>query len=94
MKMQLPISKSRSRRLHYFFPTPAVYDDFCPVGSTDIYTTASADFSQFVITTANEAVCETSRNKPASLSPSTCLIYAYGLRLPFGLYCFQPAYPP
>ena len=55
---------------------------------------ASADFSQFVVTTANGAVCETSRDKPASLSSSTCLIYAYGLRLPFGLCCFSPAYPP
>ena len=44
---------------------------------------ASADFSQFVVTTANETACETSRDKPASLSSSTCLIYAYGLRLPF-----------
>ena len=57
-------------------------------------TTASADFSQFVVTTANETVCETSRDKPASLSSSTCLIYAHGLRLPFGLRCLWPAYPP
>ena len=40
----------------------------------------SADFSQFVVTTANETACETSRDKPASLSSSTCLIYAFGLR--------------
>ena len=38
--------------------------------------------------------CETSRDKPASLSSSTCLIYAHGLRLPFGLRCLWPAYPP
>ena len=57
-------------------------------------TTASADFSQFVVTTANETVCETSRDKPVSLSSSTCLIYAHKLRLPFGLRCFEPAYPP
>ena len=57
-------------------------------------TTASADFSQFVVTTANETVCETSRDKPVSLSSSTCLIYAHELRLPFGLRCFEPAYPP
>ena len=55
---------------------------------------ASADFSQFVVTTANDAVCETSRDKPASLSSSTCLIYAYGLRLLFGFHCFVPACPP
>ena len=55
---------------------------------------ASADFSQFVVTTVDETVCETSRDKPASLSSSTCLIYAYGLRLPFGFHCFTPAYPP
>ncbi|WP_207635621.1 hypothetical protein, partial [Oribacterium asaccharolyticum] len=53
-----------------------------------IPTTASADFSQFVVATASFLVCETSRDKPASLSSSTCLIYAYGLRLPFGLCCF------
>ena len=40
------------------------------------------------------SVCETSRDKPASLSSSTCLIYAHGLRLPFGLRCLWPAYPP
>ena len=57
-------------------------------------TTASADFSQFVVTTANDAACETSRDKPVSLSSSTCLIYAHGLRLPFGLRCFRPANPP
>ncbi len=57
-------------------------------------TTASADFSQFVVTTASETVCETSRDKPASLSSSTCLIYAHGLRLPFGLRYLWPAYPP
>ena len=38
--------------------------------------------------------CETSRDKPASLSSSTCLIYAHGLRLPFGLRCLRSAYPP
>ena len=38
--------------------------------------------------------CETSRDKPASLSSSTCLIYAHELRLPLGLYCSLPAYPP
>ena len=57
-------------------------------------TTAFADFSQFVVTTANETVCETSRDKPVSLSSSTCLIYAHGLRLPLGLHCSMPAYPP
>ena len=57
-------------------------------------TTASADFSQFVVTTANGTACETSRDKPVSLSSSTCLIYAYGLRLPFGFHCFMPACPP
>src|SRR5699024_5461787 len=40
------------------------------------------------------SVCETSRDKPASLSSSTCLIYAHGLRLPFGLHCSLSAYPP
>ena len=40
------------------------------------------------------SACETSRDKPASLSSSTCLIYAHGLRLPFGLRCLQSAYPP
>ena len=60
-------------------------------------TTSSADFSQFVVTTANETnetVRETSRDKPASLSSSTCLIYIHGLRLPFGLCCPKPAHPP
>ena len=38
--------------------------------------------------------CETSRDKPASLSSSACLIYACGLRLPFGLRCLLPAHPP
>ena len=38
--------------------------------------------------------CETSRDKPANLSSSTCLIYTHGLRLPFGLHCLAPAYPP
>ena len=42
----------------------------------------------------HEAACEISRDKPASLSSSTCLIYAYGLRLPLGLHCIWPAYPP
>ena len=42
----------------------------------------------------HEAACEISRDKPASLSSSTCLIYAYGLRLPLGLHCILPAYPP
>ena len=55
---------------------------------------ASADFSQFVVITANETACETSRDKPVSLSSSTCLIYACGLRLPFGFHCFVPACPP
>ena len=55
---------------------------------------ASADSSQLVVTTANETACEASRDKPASLSSSTCLIYAHGLRLPFGLRCLWPAYPP
>ena len=55
---------------------------------------ASADFSQFVVTTVSFTACETSRDKPASLSSSTCLIYAHGLRLPFGLHCLWPAYPP
>lgn len=59
-----------------------------------IPTTASADFSQFVVTTASITVCETSRDNPASLFSSTCLIYTYGLRLPFGLHCLMPAYPP
>ena len=57
-------------------------------------TMASADFSQFIVTTANVSACETSRDKPASLSSSTCLIYAHGLRLPLGLHCLMPAYPP
>ena len=57
-------------------------------------TMASADFSQFVVTTADDSVCETSRDKPVSLSSSTCLIYTHGLRLPFGLRCLEPAYPP
>ena len=43
---------------------------------------------------ANETACETSRDKPASLSSSTCLIYAFGLRLPFGLCYLLLAYPP
>ena len=37
--------------------------------------------------------CETSRDKPASLSSSACLIYTHGLRLPLGLRCLMPAYP-
>ena len=40
------------------------------------------------------SVRETSRDKPASLSSSTCLIYIHGLRLPFGLCCPKPAHPP
>ena len=69
---------------------------FLPIPSHDGHptTTASADFSQFVVTTANETVRETSRDKPASLSSSTCLIYIHGLRLPFGLCCPKPAHPP
>ncbi len=47
---------------------------------------ASADFSQFVVTTANGTACETSRDKPASLSSSGFLIYAHDLRLPFGFH--------
>ena len=42
----------------------------------------------------DSTACETSRDKPASLSSSTCLIYAHGLRLPLGLRCVLPAYPP
>ena len=56
-------------------------------------TTASADFSQFVITTANETVCETSRGKSPNLSSFTRPIYAPWLRLPLGLCCLMPAYP-
>ena len=69
---------------------------FLPIPSHDGHptTTASADFSQFVVTTANETVRETSRDKPASLSSSTCLIYIHGLRLPFGLCCPKSAHPP
>ena len=52
------------------------------------------DFSQFVVTTESVTACETSRDKPASLSLSTCLIYAHGLRLPLGLRCLRSAYPP
>lgn len=37
---------------------------------------------------------KTSRDKLASLSSSTCLIYLHGLRLPFGLRDFRPTYPP
>jgi len=40
------------------------------------------------------SACETSRDKPASLSSSTCLIYAHGLRLPLGLRYVWLAYPP
>ena len=65
-----------------------------PIGIHALGTTTSADFSQFVVTTANETVRETSRDKPASLSSSTCLIYIHGLRLPFGLCCPKPAHPP
>ena len=57
-------------------------------------TTASADFSQFVVTTVCFTACETSRDKPASLSSSTCLIYERGLRLPLGLHCLWLAHPP
>lgn len=32
--------------------------------------------------------------KPSSFSSFTCLIYIYGLRLPFGLRYLSPAYPP
>jgi len=56
-------------------------------------TTASADFSQFVVTTANGTVCETSRGKSPNLSSFTCPIYAPWLRLPLGLCCLAPAYP-
>lgn len=59
-----------------------------------IPTTASANFLQFIVTTANETVRETSRDKPASLSSSTCRIYIHGLRFPFELCCPKPAHPP
>ena len=58
-------------------------------------TTASADFSRFVVTTLNFTACETSRDKPpASLSSSICLIYTHRLQLPFGLRCLRSAHPP
>ena len=44
---------------------------------------ASADFSRFVVTTANGTAHETSRDKPASLSSSTCLIYAHRITVAF-----------
>ena len=87
---------------HLRFAIPAVR---CSIGHTfdckvtlvspfrTLPTTASADFSQFVVTTANGTACETSRDKPASLSSSTCLIYAYGLRLLFGLRRLCSAHP-
>ena len=46
-------------------------------------TMASADFSRFVVTTANGTAHETSRDKPASLSSSTCLIYAHRITVAF-----------
>ena len=80
------------------FAIPAVrYSIIQPFGNIHfrtLPTTASADFSQLVVTTVSFTACETSRDKPASLSSSTCLIYAHGLRLPLGLRCLGPAYPP
>ena len=62
-------------------------------------TMVSADFSQFVVTT-DSSVRETSRDKPLlfpqarNLLGSSCSVYAIGLRLPFGLRCLRPTYPP
>ena len=46
-------------------------------------TMAFADFSQFVVTTDDDSVCEISRDKPASLSSSACLIYALWVTVAF-----------
>ena len=56
-------------------------------------TMVSADFSQFVVTTDFSAY-ETSRDKPILFPRPTCPVYTIGLRLPFGLRCFWPTYPP
>lgn len=57
------------------------------------HTMASADFSQFVVTTANETACETSPVKVRTLPPPcTCRIYSY-FQQPFGLQCLLPPYP-
>jgi len=41
--------------------------------------------SSLLLRLMRPTVCEISRDKPTSLSSSTCLIYTHGLRLPFGL---------
>ena len=56
-------------------------------------TMVSADFSQFVVTTDSSAH-ETSRDKSMFFPRPTCSVYAIGLRLPFGLRCLAPTYPP
>ena len=56
-------------------------------------TMVSADFSQFVVTTDSSAH-ETSRDKSMFFPRPTCSVYAIGLRLPFGLRCLEPTYPP
>lgn len=59
-----PTSAVGYPRVHTFVCTVTL---FCP-SANDIYsvlpTMASADFSQFVVTTADLSACETSRDKP------------------------------
>lgn len=56
-------------------------------------TMASADFLPFVVT-ADFSVGKTSRDKPILFPRPTCSVYAIGLRLPLGLRCLLPTYPP
>ena len=79
---------------HTFDYTVILFSPSATPISGPLPTMASADFSQFVVTTVSFTACETSRDKPASLSSSTRLIYTHGLRLPLGLRCLVPAYPP
>ena len=74
-----PVSHETYIRLHGYIVQPFGTNRF-----QNAPTMTSADFSQFVVTAAPLAVCETSRDKPTILSSSTRLIYAHGLRLPFG----------
>lgn len=54
---------------------------------------ASADFSQFVVTTANEPPVR-SHGISLQFFLVGLLIYAVGLRLPFRLRCLEPAHLP
>ena len=49
---------------------------------------ASADFSQFVVTTANETACEISRDKPRNFPRLPARFTHQMLRLPFGFTAF------